>query len=224
MAAASAAVAEFELLPALVEDFPCLVAALGEVGRPIELAFRKVEAGLLLRHSRARLVDRALRLHDLRLRLLERRFEVARIHAGDDLAARDHIAFLDEDVRDTPGEFGVDVDLVGLEPPVAPGDPGRPLLAALLPPIGAADRYNDEQADEQERLLPAVPRCHAHRKMQGDRLRQLGSRRCLRPRRYDLAGRVRALDLGLLAQNSLRVAESRDNHQTFRSRGCRAAD
>ena len=61
---------------------------------------------------------------DLRLRLLQRRLEVARVHPRHDLARLDHVALVGQHFGDAPGEFRVDVDLVGLDPAVAEGDPG----------------------------------------------------------------------------------------------------
>ena len=60
-----------------------------------------------------------MRLLDLGLGLLELRREVLGIHTGEDLPSFDHVAFVGQHLGDPPGELGVDVDLVRLDPAVA---------------------------------------------------------------------------------------------------------
>ena len=56
----------------------------------------------------------------LRLRFLQRSREILGVHARDDLAGFDHVAFVGKNFGDAPGELGVDVDLVRFDPAVAP--------------------------------------------------------------------------------------------------------
>ena len=77
----------------------------------------------------------ALRLLHLRLGSLQRGLNVAHIHAGDDLARLDQVALVDEQFGDASGEFGVDVDLVGLDAAISRHDPVRKLRQMLAPPI-----------------------------------------------------------------------------------------
>ena len=48
-----------------------------------------------------------------------------RVHAGDNLAGFDQVAFVGQYLADASGIFGVDVDLVGFQPAVAEDDAGR---------------------------------------------------------------------------------------------------
>ena len=50
----------------------------------------------------------------LRLRFLQGRLQIARIHDGNDLAARDPVAFIDSQFENTPGELRCDIDRIGL--------------------------------------------------------------------------------------------------------------
>ena len=90
----------------------------------LQLLLRERDLGLPLFDAGARLVDGSLRLLHLSLGLLERGFEVPRIHQGDDLAGIDHVALVDAQFGDAAGELGGDVDLVGLDAAVAEAMPG----------------------------------------------------------------------------------------------------
>jgi hypothetical protein len=50
---------------------------------------------------------------------MQRGGQILGVHAGEDLAGLDHVAFVGKHFGDAPGELGVDVDLVGLDPAVA---------------------------------------------------------------------------------------------------------
>ena len=102
----------------------------------------------MLLHIGVSFLERLLRLPDLRFILAERSFQIARIHARHPLAGLDERAFVDKEGRDRARELGVDVDLVGLDPPVAPGDAGRQPRLMLLPPKPADPRA---AADHQEK-------------------------------------------------------------------------
>ena len=61
----------------------------------------------------------------LRLRFLQGRLQIARIHDGNDLAARDPVAFIDSQFENTPGELRCDIDRIGLNTAVAGGNADR---------------------------------------------------------------------------------------------------
>jgi hypothetical protein len=81
-----------------------------------------------------RLIERPLRLAHQGFGLLERGFEIAGIHHRDHLARLDDVALVDKELGDAAGELGVDIDLIGFEPPVARGEAGRQAQLMLLPP------------------------------------------------------------------------------------------
>ena len=108
---------------------------------------------------------------DLGLRFFQRGGEILRVHARDDLAGLHHIAFVGQDFGDAAGEFGVDVDLVGLEPAVAEGDAGRQLPLKVVPPIiSAAGAAGDERQGHDDPQPPSACRPRLR-----DRNRQAGT-------------------------------------------------
>ena len=126
-----------ELLP-LIHYFLGLKSFLHQIGGAIVFLLSKQRLRLLLLHIGFRFLDRAACLLDLRLRLFQRSGKILRIHAGDDLAALDEIAFVGKQLGDPPGIFGVDVDGIRLEPAVAVGNTGQQLRAHVLPPVISA--------------------------------------------------------------------------------------
>jgi hypothetical protein len=69
-----------------------------------------------------RLVDQALRLSNLRFRFGKRLFEVLGIHPRQNLTRRDCVADVDQQLDDPASSFGIDIDLVRLDPSVAEAD------------------------------------------------------------------------------------------------------
>ena len=119
--------APLRALPALVEQLVGGEAARDQRVGAVELLLRERDLGLLLLDVGARFIKALLRFLDLRLGLLKRGLEVLGVHARDDLTGFDHVAFVGEHFGDATREFGVDVDLVRLDPAVAQRDPeGRP--------------------------------------------------------------------------------------------------
>ena len=92
---------------------------------------------------------------------LQRGLKVLGVHARDDLAGFDHVAFVGTHFGDASGEFRVDVDLVRFDPAVAPGDPGRQLRLGVLPPINAAPapptRTARASTNRSQRLRTGIP-------------------------------------------------------------------
>jgi hypothetical protein len=110
-------------LTTLVEEFVGGVTVLHQRAGAVELLLRKGELGLLQLDIGMSLVETALRLLDLGLGPLHLRREVLGVHAGEHLAAFDHVAFVGQHFGDPPGELGVDIDLVRLDPAVAGCNP-----------------------------------------------------------------------------------------------------
>ena len=67
----------------------------------------------------------------------------------------DHVAFLDQQLRQAAGEFGRDVDFVGLDAAVALDDADRQFGMVLLPPIGAGARRQNECDERSSHRGPA---------------------------------------------------------------------
>jgi hypothetical protein len=98
---------------------------LHQIGGAVEFLLRQKHLAFVLGQIGVRLIDRALRLLGLRLRALERRLQIAGIHAGQNLPGFDQIALIRQHFRDARRIFGVDIDFVSLKPPVAEGDARR---------------------------------------------------------------------------------------------------
>ena len=82
----------------------------------------------------------------LRLRLPATGRKFRRIHAGQHIARLHEVAFVDEDILDPPRRFRRDIDLDGLDAPVAARQPVRQRAVSGLPPgIEPADRKGREQ-------------------------------------------------------------------------------
>ena len=213
-AAASMAFAD-RLLPALVENFLRFLAALRQGGGAVELALGEGHARPLLILGGAGFVDRALRWN-FGLRLFERRFEIARIHAGDDLAALTISPSWTRISAIRPANLvSMSISSASIRPlleAIPAGHGSRLCCHPSAPPTAAAtSRPTSRSAFCQRRRDATGPENAARQVVVARGVPPSPPRRC------DLGGRVLALDLGLLAQNSLRVAESRDNHQTFHS-------
>jgi hypothetical protein len=68
------------------------------------------------------------------------------------LAGLDERAFVDKKGGDPARKLGADVDLVGLDPPIAPGNAGRQSRLMLLPPKPADSRAaTDHQQEHRNR-------------------------------------------------------------------------
>ena len=61
----------------------------------------------------------------MRLGLAERSFEIADIHAGEDLPRFHGVALIRQDRCDAAGELRLNIDLVGLGTPIAVSETGR---------------------------------------------------------------------------------------------------
>ena len=134
----------------------------------VELLLRERDLGLLLLDIGVRFVEGVPRRLDLRLGLVQRGLEILRVHARDDLAGLDHVALVGEHLGDAPGEFGVDVDLVGLDPAVARRDPqGQAALVHMLP-IGRAPAGADDDESEQRPRFPSRPSARRRRTLARD--------------------------------------------------------
>ena len=92
--------APFERLPALVQNFVGRVAARDERSRRGRSPAAPAAPALLLHDIGIRLLEAALRLLHLGLGLLERGFEIPRIHARDDLAGVDQVALVGQHFGD----------------------------------------------------------------------------------------------------------------------------
>ena len=66
-----------------------------------------------------------------------------------DLPGFDHVAFVGEHFGDAPGEFGVDVDLVRLDPAVPEHDAWREASLLEPPPICSGAEGGGEREAEQ---------------------------------------------------------------------------
>ena len=111
----------------------------------VEFLFRELDHGLLLFEVRPCLVERPLRLAHHGLVLLQRGFEIARIHQRDQLARRNHVAFIDEQLRNAAGKLCVDVDLVGFEAAISGRDARRQPRLIVLPPRPADARAGADE-------------------------------------------------------------------------------
>ena len=111
-----------ELLPPLIEQFLRGIAPLHQIAGPIELLLRQRDLRPPLVLRRTRFIDRSLRLKDMSLGPLERRFEVSRVHSRDHLALAHHVAFLDPEFSHSAGELGSNVDFIGFDAAVARHD------------------------------------------------------------------------------------------------------
>jgi hypothetical protein len=108
------------------------------------------------------LIEGPLRLLDQGFVLPERRLEIACVHHCDDLAGLHHVPFVGQQLEDAPGEFGVDIDLVRFEAPVAPGDAGRQPRPVVHPPIAdaePADQHGEHQQGGPDPALSALRDC-----------------------------------------------------------------
>jgi hypothetical protein len=119
----------------------------------VELLLPEGDLGCLLHDIGARLVEALLRPLDLSFGLLERGLYVPRVHAGDDLLGRNHVAFVRKHFDNAAGKLGVDIDLVRLYPSVARHDPERKAALPDMPPIGGASAGADDD-DHQQRQRP----------------------------------------------------------------------
>ena len=144
-----------EGLPALIEQLVGGEALRDQRLGAVEFLLRERDLGLLLLDVGARLIEALLRSLDLRLGLVQRGGEILGVHAGDDLAGFDHVAFVGEHFRDAPGELGVDVDLVGLDPAVARCDPYRKAALTRMPPIGARAASGEDHERQQRQRFPS---------------------------------------------------------------------
>ncbi len=91
--------------------------------------------------------DGVLRLAYLGAGLVELGLQHFGVHARDDLAGLDEVAFVDADLADAPAELGRHVDLGSLDAPVAAGESVAQAIGAQLGPGQQAD---DDQRDECE--------------------------------------------------------------------------
>jgi hypothetical protein len=78
--------------------------------------------------------------------------------AGSSLASFDHIAGVTENLGDAPGEFGVDVDLLGLDPAVTEIDPRGQLRLQMQPPIKPTAGAARHDSQNQRKPKPALAR------------------------------------------------------------------
>ena len=149
-----------ERLPSLIEQFVGGEASRDQRAGAVELLLRERRPGSSAATTLAlRLVEALLRLLDLRLGLLQRGLDVLRVHAGDDLPALDHVAFVGEHFGDAAGELGVDIDLVRLDPAVARYDPqGEAALPRMPPPGAAATRADDDDREKRQRSSISISR------------------------------------------------------------------
>ncbi len=81
---------------ALIKQFVSRKTAFDERLRPIKFLLREEDLRLLLCDIGVGLVEATLCLLNLRLGLFERSFDVARVHACDDLAGHNIVTFVDE--------------------------------------------------------------------------------------------------------------------------------
>lgn len=155
-----------ELLTPLVEQFPRRVAALGKRVGAIPLLLCQFKLGAQLLEDRASLFDCFRRLLGLRFAAFQRRLEILDIHAGDNLSRLDHVALLREKLGYASGKFGVDVDFIGLETPVAPDDADGQLVAHVLPPINAtrARRQHDRRKGQCKPPSPFTANARGNRR------------------------------------------------------------
>ncbi len=210
-----------EGLPSLVEQLVRRVAARDEGRRAIDLLLRQRRLRLLLYDIGVRLLQAALGLLNLRLGLFERGFEVAHVHARDDLPSADEIALIDQQFRDAPGEFRVDVDFLRLDAAIARHDAVRQLRQMLAPPIETADAGAGANQGHDEKHLPArLPARRRDRLRRGRKSLRRGheSARGRRRGRWRIIRRCRALRIGGICRFRRHARSNRGNrpHRTLR--------
>ena len=118
----------------------------------------------------ARLLDRLLGLLDLRLAFFQTLLKVPCVHDGKHLAGGDLVALVHPQFGDAPGEFGVDVDRIGLQPAVAIDDIGGNSRGAMRLPDGVAGAAADQGEKDKPPRPHAAP---ARRMMLDDRMGRL---------------------------------------------------
>jgi hypothetical protein len=170
-----------ERLQTLVEQFVGGEASHDQRVGSIELLLRERHLGRLLRDVRARLVETLPGLLNLRFGLSKRRFEIPGIHAGERLGRFDHVAFVGEHLGDAPGELGVDVDLVRLDPAVAECYAGRQLRLRLSPDVERASGHDSHDSQGERHPRPTPTRRFRLRVRRRDRQRGRLRRRHKRP-------------------------------------------
>ena len=109
----------------LIQDFFGLETFLHQNSGPTIFLLGKEKLGLLLGDVLDCFVDGAPGLADLSFRFFQRGRKVARIHARDNLAGFDQIAFIARISAIAGGVFGIDVDFVSFEPAIAVINAGR---------------------------------------------------------------------------------------------------
>ncbi len=135
----------------LIKQFLCRIALFQQSLRTLQLLRGKGLLRALLLQICAGFLDRALRLFDLRLRLLERLLKVSGVHPGDHLPGADHVADVGAHFRDPARKFRVDIDLIGLQPAVAIAyADGKPRLG-VLPPIEAGASRGQKNGNKPDR-------------------------------------------------------------------------
>jgi hypothetical protein len=173
------------LLLTLVQNFLGLGTLLYEVAGAIEFLLREQDLTDLLSDVVGGFFNRFLRLLHLGFGFLQGGRDVLGIHAGDDLAGFEHVAFVGKYLGDAPGELGIDVDLVGFDPAVAPGNSWRQLRSGVFPPIECGSGSTDKDDNRERNPKPALAQRHSPRDRHRDR--QIGVCRCrheiTRPRR-----------------------------------------
>jgi hypothetical protein len=114
--------ATVEGLRLLIEQFLRGKAFGNKSAGAINLLLRKLDHRLLLGEEEARLVETMLRLALLRDKALPGRLKIALIHADDDLTGHNAIAFINHDLQNTAGEFGIDIDRISFKAAIAIGE------------------------------------------------------------------------------------------------------
>ena len=90
------------------------------------------------------LVDGTLRLLDLGVALAELLLQISGVHASNHLPRLDHVADLGVQLNDPAWKFGVDIDLVGLQPAVAESLLPTGCALRVLPPTEAGTSAKTE--------------------------------------------------------------------------------
>ena len=75
--------------------------------------------------------------------------EIAGVHDGDNLAGSHLVALVGAQFGDAVGEFGGDVDRIGLQPAIAVDDPGWNGRNAVRLPNEKTGAAGDQQQDQQ---------------------------------------------------------------------------
>jgi hypothetical protein len=154
---------DVQLAAALIEPFGREVAFVMQDERALVLLFRQRVLALALRDGGLGLQARMPGATHLGLGATQLRLQLAVVHARQQRAGLDHVAFIGADLDDAAGDLRRDLDLLGLDPAVRLHDPLGQARPALLQPDVVRARRDGER--EGTRGNPA------------DRLHRLGNSR-----------------------------------------------